>query len=94
MEQEKLVKLVAQAQKGDNNAMTELFNNFNQDIYYYIFKIVNDKELASDLTQDTFIEIFKTIGVLKEPLAFQKWSKRIAYHRCTAYFRKKRKENK
>ena len=90
MEKEKLVSMVCAAQKGENDAITELYDAFYNDIYYYILKTVNDSELASDLTQDTFIEIFQTIGALREPVAFVNWSKRIAYHRCTAYFRKKK----
>lgn len=90
MEKEKLVSMVCAAQNGQNDALTEIYDAFYNDIYYYILKTVNDTELAADLTQDSFIEIFQTIGALKEPVAFVNWSKRIAYHRCTAYFRKKR----
>lgn len=90
MENEKLISLVCSVQNGENDAMTELYDAFYNDIYYYILKTVNNSELASDLTQDAFIEIFQTIGSLKEPVAFVNWSKKIAYHRCTAYFRKKR----
>ena len=46
--------------------------------------------MAKDLTQDTFIEIFDTIDALREPAAFVTWSRQIAYHRCTAYNRKRR----
>ena len=90
MEKEKLVSMVCAAKNGENEAITEIYEAFYNDIYYYILKTVNDSELAADLTQDSFIEIFQTIGALKEPVAFVNWSKRIAYHRCTAYFRKKR----
>lgn len=90
MEKEKMVSMVLAVQNGENDAMTELYDAFYNDIYYYILKTVNDSELALDLTQDAFIEIFQTIGSLREPVAFVNWSKKIAYHRCTAYFRKKR----
>ena len=69
MEREKLISLVKGVQNGDENAMTEMYNTFHNDIYYYIFKTVNDSELAADLTQDTFIEILQSIASLKEPAA-------------------------
>ena len=89
VEKSKLVKLVTDVQKGDENAMTEMYNTFYDDIYYYIFKTVNDSELALDLTQDTFIEILQSISSLQEPVAFVTWSRQIAYRRCTAYFKKR-----
>jgi RNA polymerase sigma factor (sigma-70 family) len=89
MEREKLISLVQGVQKGDENAMTEMYNTFHNDIYYYIFKTVSDSELAADLTQDTFIEILQSIASLKEPAAFITWSRQIAYRRCTAYFKKR-----
>ena len=36
------------------------------------------------------MEILETIHKLEEPVAFVTWSKQIAYHKCTAYFRKRR----
>ncbi|MBO5322630.1 MAG: RNA polymerase sigma factor [Oscillospiraceae bacterium] len=90
IEKEKLVSMVIRAQKGDNDGATALYDTFYQDIYYYILKTVSDPELAADLTQDTFMEILQTIGQLNEPAAFVTWSRQIAYHRCTAHFRKRK----
>ena len=91
MEREKLIALVTAVQNGKDGAAGELYDAFHDDIYYHILKTVDkDPELAADLTQDTFIEILETIHKLEEPLAFVTWSKQIAYHKCTAYFRKRR----
>ena len=90
MEKERLIALVQAAQQGSDQAFTDLYEAFHQDLYYHIYKTVNDAPLAEDLLQDTFIEICQTIGQLKEPAAFVTWSKQIAYHRCTGYFKKRR----
>ena len=91
MEREKLIALVTAVQNGKDGAAGELYDAFHDDIYYHILKTVDkDPELAADLTQDTFMEILETIHKLEEPLAFVTWSKQIAYHKCTAYFRKRR----
>ena len=92
MEKERLTKLVKALQNGSEDAVTGLYNGCYNDIYYYILKTLdnrNDPELAADLTQDTFVEIIQTIGKLQDPEAFTTWSRKIAYHRCTAYFRKR-----
>lgn len=87
---EKLVEMVLLAQKGEQQGFTELYDTFHQDIYYYIYKIVKDEELAADLTQDTFVDILQKINTLREPSAFVTWSRQVAYSRCTAYFRKRK----
>ena len=90
VEREQLVSMVQAAQQGADGAAGRLYETFYQDIYYFIFKTVNDRELAEDLTQDTFMEILQTVGNLQEPAAFVTWSRQIAYHRCTAHFRKRK----
>lgn len=90
METEKLTALVLAVQNGEDNAATELYNAYQKDLYYHIYKTVNDPHLAEDLLQDAFIEILGTIQNLKEPAAFLSWSKQIAYHKCTAYFKRRK----
>ena len=88
MDKEWMVKLVKAMQAGDQNAAGQLYEACYQDIYYFILKTVKEKELAEDLTQDTFMKIMENISQLQEPEAFVGWSRQIAYHGCTAYFRK------
>ena len=38
MEKEKLIALVKGVQKGDESAMTQMYEAFYEEIYYYIFK--------------------------------------------------------
>ena len=90
MEKENLVSLILSLQQGEDQAATDLYNAFHKELYYYIYKTVNDSSLAEDLLQETFIEIFQTINNLNDPSSFVSWSRQIAYHRCTAYFRKRR----
>ena len=89
VEREQLISMVRAVQQGEDGAATRLYNTFYYDIYCSIMDTVHDAELTADLTQNTFMEIFTTIGKLEEPAAFVTWSKQIAYHRCTAYFRKR-----
>ncbi len=89
MGNEKLDQLVRRMQSGDAEAASDLYLQCRDDLYYYIMKTVNDPHLAEDLLQDTFMEILQTVDKLKEPAAFVAWSRQIAYHRCTGYFRKR-----
>lgn len=90
MDKNELVILVQKAQNKDNTAMEELFSEYYNDVYYFALKTLKDADLACDITQDTFLEVVKTIDKLKEPAAFKKWLKMVTYHQCTRYFRKKK----
>lgn len=90
MEREKLVSLVTAAQNGDSTAMNTLFNEFYDRVYYFALKTVKNESLACDITQETFIEIINTLPKLQEPAAFVSWTRQIAYHQCTRYFKKKK----
>lgn len=91
IEREQLIAMVRGLQNGEEQAAIQFYETCKDDIYYFILKTVNnDWELAEDLTHDTFIEILTTIDKLHEPAAFVTWSRQIAYHKCTAYFRKRK----
>lgn len=89
MEKEQLIDIVRGVQQGNEESATALYNACYQELYYYIFKTVNEETLAEDLLQETFMEIFQTIGNLQAPEAYVNWSRQIAYHKCTAYFKKR-----
>lgn len=90
MEKNKIVDIVKAVQDGEEKSATALYDAFQKELYFYILKTVNDPQLAEDLLQDTFVEILQTINNLKEPAAFPSWSRQIAYHKCTAYYKKRR----
>ncbi len=88
MEKTKITDLVIKSKNGDKAALNSLVNEIYNDIYYYILKTVKDENLAADITQESCIEIITSIDKLQSPEAFSVWSKRIAFHQCTRYFRK------
>lgn len=90
MERDQLVKVVTAAQKGDKKALDTLFNAYYNDVYYFALKTVKNEDLACDITQETFVEIIRTIGELQAPEAFVTWMRKITYHQCTRYFKKKK----
>lgn len=89
MEREQLIHLVQWAQAGNANAMDTLFSAFYNDVYYFALKTVKNEDIACDITQESFVEVIRTIGNLREPAAFVTWLKQITYHQCTRYFNKK-----
>ncbi len=90
MEKQRMIELVTKAQSGDQNALNDLFNESYNDVYYFALKTVKDEELACDITQETFMEIIKSLHTLKEPAAFFGWTRQVAFSKATRYFNKKK----
>lgn len=92
MDKEKLPSLVAKAQEGDNQALNDLFTETYNDVYYFALKTVKDETLAADITQETFVTIFKNINSLNDNVAYPAWSRQITYRCCLQYLKKQNRE--
>lgn len=92
MNKEKLSSLVVKAQGENNQALNDLFTETYNDVYYFALKTVKDETLAADITQETFVTIFKNINSLSDPVAYPAWSRQITYRQCLQYLKKQNRE--
>ena len=92
MTDEELVVCYAQ---GNNAAFDTLLGRYKSSVYSYIYYIVQDKELAEDIFQETFVKVIMTIkqGRYTENGKFKAWIMRIAHNLIIDYFRQERNEN-
>lgn len=81
------IKYVIRFQKGDQAAFDYIFNYYKNHIYWTGINFFSNEEKAKDLVQMVFLEIYETIGKLKEPSKFTTWMNRIAYNRCLQMLR-------
>lgn len=82
--------LVALAQSGDRGAFERLFLAIHPPLLRYIGGIVG-REQAEDVLQDTFLQIYRKIRWLQEPLAFRAWTYRIATRLAFAHLKRERR---
>ena len=92
MTDEELVVCYAQ---GNNAAFDTLLGRYKSSVYSYIYYIVQDKELAEDIFQETFVKVIVTIkqGGYTENGKFKAWIMRIAHNLVIDSFRQERSEN-
>jgi len=81
--------------KGDENCLSILINRHQQRIFGFILSKTNDKSLANDLFQDTFIKIINTLkrGLYNEQGKFLPWALRIAHNLTMDYYRSAKWKN-
>jgi len=80
--------LVERARAGDQTAFALLFEQFHAPILNYLHRMVSDRALAEDLTQDTFIKAYNALPRTKPDLAFKAWLYRIATNTAISHLRR------
>lgn len=85
MENTKLEQLIKEAKVGNKNAISELYENGKDSIYFTCLKLLNNSEDALDITQDTFLTVFEKINTLEDYNSYSSWQKTIAINKCKNY---------
>jgi RNA polymerase sigma-70 factor (ECF subfamily) len=80
--------LVERARAGDQVAFAQLFEQYHAPILNYLHRMVSDRALAEDLTQDTFIKAYNALPRTKPDLAFKAWLYRIATNTAISHLRR------
>jgi len=70
--------LVIRAREGRQEAFAALFDRYARPVYNIAWRIVGSPTEAEDLTQETFLRAYRTLGALRAPPAFAAWLYRIA----------------
>ncbi len=79
---------------GDEKGLESLIQRHKRRIFTTIYLIVNDRYIAEDIFQETFIKVIHTMrsGKYKEEDKFLPWVMRIARNMAIDYFRKTRRQ--
>jgi RNA polymerase sigma-70 factor (ECF subfamily) len=84
-------ELVRLSKQGDFVAFEELVNRHSPRIYSLLLRLVENREDAEDLLQQTFLSAFENLSSFREEASFRTWLTRIATNFA---FMKFRKENR
>jgi len=74
--------VVLALQKGERAALEKVYVQLSSLVYSLALRLMNDEQLAAEVTQDTFIDVFEKASSLREPGAFVGWVKQIAVNLC------------
>ena len=89
--QDDLPALVAAA-VDDPAAFGRLYDRFVQPVYRYVYGRVGDVHEAEDITSQTFIAAYESLGRYRERGYFSAWLFRIARSKMNDHFRRSRRE--
>lgn len=81
--------LIARAIAGDSECFGELYRRHSRRIYYLCHRMVNDTDLADDLTQEAFVHAFRRLSTFRQESRFTTWMHRIAVNTVLMFIRKR-----
>jgi RNA polymerase sigma-70 factor (ECF subfamily) len=86
-------QLVSDYLLGNRHALSLLVERYRAKTYRFIYTKVQDAELASDIVQDTFLKVIKTLdkGGYRDEGKFVSWVMRIAHNLVIDHFRRLKK---
>jgi RNA polymerase sigma-70 factor (ECF subfamily) len=82
-------ELIASAVNGDPESFGELYRRHSRRIYYLCYRMVNDTDLADDLTQEAFVHAFRRLSTFRQESRFTTWMHRIAVNTVLMFIRKR-----
>lgn len=73
-------QLIAQAQRGNSAAATELVDRFYPAVYAFLRRLAGSDTDAADLTQKTFARVWPALARFEGRSSLNSWLHGIAYH--------------
>lgn len=80
-------EFIERLKAGDADAFDTLANRYASDIYGLLYRLTQDTEEASDLTQETFLSALKAISRFRGEADLKTWLFRIAINESRNRFR-------
>lgn len=79
--------LIAEIKKGSRASQEILIRRYYKLVYSFIYRMVGDKELAKDLTQETFIKLLNNIEKYQHSSDFKSWLLTVASNHAKDFLR-------
>ena len=84
------IELIARLKQGEASAFKVLVQNYQDRVYYSVLNILQNTSEAEDAAQETFIQVFESIGGFKEESSLATWIYRIAVRKALEKIRKQK----
>ena len=81
--------VVALAKQGREPAYRELIRRYERPVFSLVYRMVRDRELAEDLTQDTFIKVLSHIDKYRSEFKFSSWLFKISNNVAIDHLRRR-----
>ena len=84
--------IINQILEGDSNAFAVLVDRYKDLVFTLALRMIKNREEAEEVSQDTFIKVFKNLNKFKGKSKFSTWIYRVAYNTCLDRIKKLKRE--
>ena len=84
------VALIQRILAGDEAALASLIRKYEKQVHAQALRQIGDFQIAEDIVQETFVQVYQRLETLEDPKLFPKWLYVIVNRRCIAWLRKNR----
>jgi RNA polymerase sigma-70 factor (ECF subfamily) len=81
--------VVALAKQGNEMAYRELIRRYERPVFSLIYRMVRNRELAEDLSQETFIKVLNAVQSYRPEFKFSSWVFKIANNAAIDHLRRR-----
>jgi RNA polymerase sigma-70 factor (ECF subfamily) len=74
-------EVLRRAQRGDERAFAVILRTYETPIFNYVYRIVGDRALAEDLTQEVFVRVFQALPRFSLRCKFTTWLFQVTKNR-------------
>lgn len=79
--------LIRRCQEADPSAQQELVGIWEKRLLFYIRRLVEREADAWDVLQQTWVQVLRSIGKLRDPAALRPWLYAVARHTAASHYR-------
>jgi RNA polymerase sigma-70 factor (ECF subfamily) len=87
------LQLIERCLTGDKRAFKELIEKYQKKVFTIIVRMVRNREIALELSQEVFIKVYKKLDNLKYKNRASSWIMQVAHHTTLDFIKKKRLES-
>ncbi len=73
--------ILRRARRGDEKAFAVIVHAYERLVFTYVYRLVDDRRLAEDITQDVFLNVYRGLPAFTERSTFTTWLFQIARNR-------------
>ena len=84
---EKEASLLEKIKSSDKKAFKKIFYSYHDSLFRFVLYKIQDADIAEDITQETFLRVWKTRSKLKPNKSFFSLIARISTNLCYDHFR-------
>lgn len=83
-------KIIERSKAGNRKAQFELYNLYSKAMFNICLRMMNNREEAEDVLQDSFIDAFKRLDSFRYESTFGAWLKTIVINHCINEIKRKK----